>query len=791
MTVEYCGSGFCDPQKPSIDVACHDLGKEAGKWIMYQVGGKTCYCICSCLGEGTLVTTGDNRQIPVEDIVANVTTVLAAGKSLDFKPTLVGQIVGTPVGETENSIYLTYELDGRRIERVVTMDHPFLLRDKTLVGAGVLQLDDELLDQHGNPVSITALRWGRYVGRFWEFATSITEPDPQLDGHLVLTEGVVTGDYAVTIFVNYPVSKEEMKSPPYAERPLVGTAEWLARNDVLAGELDAGVIEMDHGVFIPAEAFKQSIPDHASAFLPERQAALLRLRAPLEPISNQYLLEMCEYLIERVFEPAYPDINFLFNWYDEQTNAASWVDGISGDPYVYLSGGMARIKGFDIEGVTLAIAQEVGHLIGRPQLENGVTCEGQADWFGGSVVLRTLWFGEAYFANMEKAIKQFELLYRYMRKRGAPDEEVEGPEMDDTGQPYPSNACRIETYRTAMTSPTPPACSLCAPEDDEDDEEDYGEDYDDDDDLDIADGEDQFDDEDYDDEDDGLTAKVSGARDRQRRKKRSLEGEDAGEPMAKVAGARDRQRRKARSLEGEDVGEPMAKVAGARDRQRRKARSLEGEDAGEPMAKVAGARDRQRRKARSLEGEDAGEPMAKVAGARDRQRRKARSLEGEDVGEPMAKVAGARDRQRRKSSSFEDEDVGEPMAKVAGARDRQRRKARSLEGEDVGEPMAKVAGARDRQRRKARSLEGEDAGEPMAKVAGARDRQRRKSSSFEEEDVGEPMAKVAGARDRQRRKARSLETEYEDLGVMAKISGARDRAKKKKFRKAQEPGGSR
>ena len=87
--------GSSDPQKSSIDTACHDLGKEAGKWIMYQVGGKTCYCICSCLGEGALVATGDNRQIPVEDIVANSTMVLAAGKSLDFKPTVVGQIVGT------------------------------------------------------------------------------------------------------------------------------------------------------------------------------------------------------------------------------------------------------------------------------------------------------------------------------------------------------------------------------------------------------------------------------------------------------------------------------------------------------------------------------------------------------------------------------------------------------------------------------------------------------------------------------------------------------------------------
>ena len=713
-------------------------------------------------------------------------------------------------------------MDGRReVERVVTMDHPFLLRDKTLVGAGVLQLDDELLDQHGNPVSITGLRWGRYVGRFWEFATSIAEPDPQLDGHLVITEGVVTGDYAVTVFVNYPVSKEEMKSPPSSRASPGRHGAMAGTQQRPAGRARRRRRRDGPGRVHPGRGL-QAVDTRPCERLPARTAggyaqAARAPRADLQPISSRNVRISDR---ARVFEPAYPDINFLFNWYDEQTNAASWVDGISGNSYVYLSGGMARIKGFDIEGVTLAIAQEVGHLIGRPRLENGVTCEGQADWFAGSVVLRTVWFGEAYFANMEKAIAQFELLYRYMRKKGDPDEEVEGPEMDDTGQPYPSNACRIETYRTAMTSPTPPACSLCDVEEDEDGEEDYDEDYDDEDyddeDLDIADGEDQFDDEGYDDEDNGLTAKVAGARDRQRRKARSLEGEDEGEGTSKVSGARDRQRRKKRRLEGEEEGEgtskvsgardrqrrkkrrlegeeegePMAKVAGARDRQRRKSSSLEGEELGEPMAKVAGARDRQRRKSASLEGEELGEPMAKVAGARDRQRRKARSLEGEELGEPMAKVAGARDRQRRKARSLEGEELGEPMAKVAGARDRQRRKASSLEGEGVGEPMAKVSGARDRQRRKASSLEGEGVGEPMAKVAGARDRQRRKSSSFEGEEEGEPMAKVSGARDRQRRKARSFETEYEDLGSMAKISGARDRAKKKKFRKAQEPGSS-
>src|SRR5690606_1598451 len=130
MTVEYCGDGFCVPEKPNIDVTCHDLGQKAGKWIMYQRDGKTCYCVCSCLGEGTNVTKGDGGEIKVENMQQGVTKVLAAGKDLHFTPQVAQSVVHTSTGETKNTIHLQYEMNGKLVDRVVTMDHPFYLANK-------------------------------------------------------------------------------------------------------------------------------------------------------------------------------------------------------------------------------------------------------------------------------------------------------------------------------------------------------------------------------------------------------------------------------------------------------------------------------------------------------------------------------------------------------------------------------------------------------------------------------------------------------------------------------------
>ncbi len=486
MAIPYCNevkAGYCDTRKPKIDATCHDLGKEAGKWIMYDVDDRTCYCICSCLAEGTPVTTGDGGEIPVQQVEAGRTQVLAAGLDLKFHPVTVGQVSGAPPAKTKNTIYLKYTLDGRKRDMIVTMDQPFLLKAGYLVAAGKLSLQDQLVDRNGNAVTIDDLRWGDWEGAFWELATSMDPPDRNYTDHLILSGGLVTGDFAIQVYVDLPLSEAAGGRLASRGRPTVGSREWRAANARPRREAEEGA-EVAGGRFTPASAQRVRVPAHASSFLPRKQALRLELNAnvPRVPLDNQYYLEECEWLIERVYRPLYPDTNFLFDWYSEEVNSHSWVEG--GEQYVYLSGGLARIGGFEYDGVALALAHEVGHLFGRPDLGHGVTCEGQADWYGASVVLRNVWFGEFYFTGTKSALKQLELLFEYLKlpfkplpsvegeeeeaepeaAAVAPDEEAEEGEegiVDIAGNRYPSNRCRVKTITAAMREPDYPPCASC------------------------------------------------------------------------------------------------------------------------------------------------------------------------------------------------------------------------------------------------------------------------------------------------------------------------------------------
>jgi hypothetical protein len=471
MALPFCNDiypGYCDHEKPMIDSACHEEGKEAGRHIMFQpdpTKKTTCWCICSCLGAGTPILLGDGSQAPVEALQPHQSQVLAAGKGLQFKPLVVSQVSAAAPGMTENTIYLRYHLEGQPHELVITMDHPVYVETKDgvrrIVAAASLQMTDRLLDRNGALVAIDEIHWGSYDAAFWELATSMEPPNADLDGHLLITAGVVTGDFAVATFVDYPFGLGSLDVVGDPERPHIGTPAWKRANP--AEQADE-VIEVRGAEFKPAALHRVEVPAHASAFLPASQAAQLEEddAVPKRPISDEYFLEECQWLIQKAFEPLFPDITFLFDWYSDAVNSWSWVDQEDESAkYVLLSGGLSRIVGFDYEGVALALAHEVGHLKGKPVVRGGVTCEGEADFYGALNVMRMLWFGEYYFEYTTRAVEQLRTLYRYLD--GPVPPEPEPPLTDSFGAAYPSNDCRIETIERAMASPKIPACAECVP----------------------------------------------------------------------------------------------------------------------------------------------------------------------------------------------------------------------------------------------------------------------------------------------------------------------------------------
>ncbi len=450
--------GYCTIKKPKIDVTCHNVKKQAGDMILFEVNDRTCYCICSCLSRGTRVTTNDaGGSVKVQNIVQDQTSVLAAGLDLKFQPQTVRVVSHSKAGRIDHAIYLKYKVDGEPTDACVTASHPFLLKDGTLVSAECLSLASELVDRRGRAVEIESLDWGTYEGEFWEFSTRDDIPDKELTDHLVITNGVVTGDFAVEQWVHY-------KRPMFtgAMPPIVGSPEWVTQNKppLLTAEQNP-VRKVGEGYFYPAVHSAIRVPAHAASFFPSVEARRLGARRFQKPYNDPMAHEMCIYLIQRLFQPAYPDIVFHFDWFSYDANTYSWVDPL-GQRQVLICGGLARIKCFDIEAVALALAHEVGHLDGKPDVGGHVTCEGEADWWGGSVVLRQLWFGQDYFDKTKEAIAQLEAAYAYLK---TPGEDGSPPDtttpLDNLSRAYPSHACRIETFKEAMKGVDQPECSQC------------------------------------------------------------------------------------------------------------------------------------------------------------------------------------------------------------------------------------------------------------------------------------------------------------------------------------------
>ncbi|AUZ46332.1 hypothetical protein [Pseudomonas orientalis] len=460
MSLQQCANNYCGNNKNMIDGDCHDLDYQAGnKIVLIPPGTSTqCWCVCSCLAVDTPVAT-PTGTVKVQDIVADTTIVLAAGIDLSWSEQVVGQASFATPGLTEHTLYIQYLLAGEQAPReiVVTRDHPFLIYpDKHLIVAECLQLTDQLYDQGGQPAQVVDIQWGSYSGSFYEFATSMTPPDNDYTNHLVLTNGVVSGDFAIQVFSDLP-------GPTTVNtRHEVGSDEWQANNPArtqatvlsvgkpAAQALNAITLRTATGhVFTPAQIVVA--PDHAADFLPPSQASALKKFAPKHPIGDTYYHQMGDYVLDQ-FRSLYPDITFHISWYNSIVNAHSYVT--EGEKTILLNGGLLRIAGFEYEGICLAIAHEVGHLYGTPDGSPlGVTCEGEADYYGAKIALRKLWFGELYGNFITKSVDQFKLLYSFIPQVS--------PDLDKAGRAYPSNDCRLDTISAAMAGQPIPACAAC------------------------------------------------------------------------------------------------------------------------------------------------------------------------------------------------------------------------------------------------------------------------------------------------------------------------------------------
>ncbi|MDA0631861.1 hypothetical protein OUY22_00390 [Nonomuraea sp. MCN248] len=430
-----------------------------------------CYCTCSCLAFGTPVQTGDGSFQAIEKFRVG-DTVLACGPSLSWRPVRVEFSNGTPgVAVQRYTVLVVY----KDTSIAVTSDHLFLMSDRKLKRADRLAPGDELLDIQGGPVPVKSVHIGNMHAGFHHIATSVGDPGPSLDDHLINTNGVISADYAQQLFYRRPQNRNGASLSfveSHEDLPVIGSPEYIASHSdaclkapeqaesfrAATGDTHLRVSRSnlrdidETGVFVPADATRIEVPSYAMPFLPPEEAEA-RAAAPKRAFNDPQSRSWTEWLLGH-HGHFYDDISFTLDWASNDVNAYAWVERGTGQRRVDIKGGLVRDVALELEGIALVIAHEIGHHKGGEPTgghPDGLSCEGQADYAGVAWVMRQVWFGSQYPATVRAAIAQMADLFGVKNDPTAPN--------GNAGCAHPAGKCRIATYYRAAALTAKPGCA--------------------------------------------------------------------------------------------------------------------------------------------------------------------------------------------------------------------------------------------------------------------------------------------------------------------------------------------
>jgi len=200
---------------------------------------------------------------------------------------------------------------------------------------------------------------------------------------------------------------------------------------------------------------KLQIPQDAKQFLPDEESH--PVPGSLWDKDSATTHEAAQRL-EDYFKKFYPDVTYQIDWDNDTANAYAWKNG--DQRFVMILGGLIRHKAIQMEGISLVLAHELGHHYGgEPTYPgSGLSCEGQADYWGAKTGMRTVW-REQYRAQMMPAIQQvYAFLSRGVRKDIAAASGWPWSKKPK-GCDHPPADCRLQTYQAAMDDKPKPECA--------------------------------------------------------------------------------------------------------------------------------------------------------------------------------------------------------------------------------------------------------------------------------------------------------------------------------------------
>lgn len=189
----------CPPDDPSAAMPLPPgaaLGRSTGHAFVQIMDEGPCFRRAGCLSFGLPVLSAEGVFIDIERYQEGH-AVRACGRDLAWSDRALAFCDGLPEAARHPYGIIVAFLD---TAVVVSADHIFMLADGSLCRADRLTPEDALMGADAHPAEIAALYAGDYLAGFFRIATAVEQPPETLDGHLLNTNGVVSGDYAVQVF---------------------------------------------------------------------------------------------------------------------------------------------------------------------------------------------------------------------------------------------------------------------------------------------------------------------------------------------------------------------------------------------------------------------------------------------------------------------------------------------------------------------------------------------------------------------------------------------------------------
>lgn len=463
MGTPMCTAQHCGSVSQQINDTCKANGWPVNHLVLVcDKSGYCCNCTCSCLAYGTPVAIpGGTKAI---ETFALGDPVLAAGPDLKWVSMPVEFSDGTsPSSVQPQMVYITYGSPAQTV--TVTLDHTFLAPGGKLIRANRLQVGDSLITAQGDQAAITKIEIKQYVGGVWNIATTHEEPK-SLDGHLINTQGIVSGDYAVQLFF------DELTKAGYttgSAQPSIGTephrakAALVPRQQIpakpLAQVLSANLashwpqkgvhIHLDHDFVIEVDPKNPTAKAQSAAqgFLTATQAAEVRDRVIGRTFEEAArVVEFTRWLFT-LFHGFYPDINFILDWPNANANAYALM--LDEQKNVLIQGGLLRAQPMDWQSTALIMAYSVNRFAeATPKGSDGLLCKPQCD-YRVIATMQNVYY-PLYPNVIFDSIGQITALFNEIPTKT--DDAIRGCHATDLD-------CRVLTYNNALQMLPLPACA--------------------------------------------------------------------------------------------------------------------------------------------------------------------------------------------------------------------------------------------------------------------------------------------------------------------------------------------